>query len=118
MTPTLRSIAFWTGIILLVVVSGLGFQSAMALDPAQTVGQQVAMVTQFGYALTGTLAAVGLVGRRRWAAGLAWLWAGLITLTAALAPVVWGGSGVMAGLIAGVVTAIVAALIVWLTRAR
>jgi hypothetical protein len=118
MSQALRSIAFWTGIILLVVLSGLGLKSALDLDPAQTIGQQVATVTQYGYALAGAVGAAALVARQAWGAGFVWLWAGLVTLTGGLAPIVWAGSALVPGLVAGVACGAVAAIVVWLTTRR
>ena len=118
MSQAVRPVGVWTGIILLVVLSGLGLQSALDLDPAETVGQQVATVSQFGYALAGALGAGALVGRRSWARWLVWLWAGLITLTGGLAPIVWAGSAPAAGLVAGVACGAVAGAVVWLTTRR
>lgn len=115
MSRAMRSIAFWAGVALLVVLSALGLQSAVDLDPARTIGQRVATATQFGYALAGALAAGAVAGRRAWALAVVWLWAGLITLTAGLAPVVWGGAPPTAGLAAGAMIGAVAALVVWLT---
>jgi hypothetical protein len=118
MSQRMRSIAFWTGITLLVVLSALGLQSAVALDAATTRGQQVATTAQFAYAGVGILAAVALVGRKAWALWAVWIWAGLITLTAGLVPVVWGGSAPTAGLVAGLAIGAIAALVVWLTTRR
>jgi hypothetical protein len=118
MSQVMRSIAFWTGIILLVVLSALGLQSALELDPAETAGQQVATATQFGYALAGVVGAGALVRRRPWALGVVWLWAGLLTLTGGLAPIVWGGSALAAGLAAGLASGAMAALVIWMTTRR
>lgn len=118
MSQALRSVGFWTGIILLVVLSGLGLRSALDLDPAETIGQEVATVTQFGYALAGALGAGALVARRTWARWLVWLWAGLITLTGGLAPTVWAGSAPAVGIVAGVACGAVAGAVVWLTTRR
>ena len=104
--------------VLLDVLSALGLQSATALDPAQTAVQQVATATQFGYALTGALGAGALLGRRLWAVPVLWVWAGLITLTGGLAPVVWGGSALTGGLVAGLAVGVTAALVVWLATRR
>jgi hypothetical protein len=83
-----------------------------ALDSAETVGQQGATAAQFGYALTGLLAAGALLGRRSWANRPLWLWAGLVTLTGGMAPVVWGEAGLGAGLVAGAASAAIAALVI------
>jgi hypothetical protein len=115
-----RTVAYWTGMALLVAVSALGLWSSIeSLASNTTTGQRVATFTQFGYALTGFAAAAGLVTRRAWAPTALWLWAVLITLTGGLAPVVWGGSGPGTGLAAGATTAAIAGLVVWLaTRQR
>jgi hypothetical protein len=120
MSTAMRSIARWAAVALLVAINGLGLQSAVdALDSADTVGHQAAIATQFGYALTGLLAAGALLGRRSWANGPLWVWAGLVTLTGGMAPVVWGEAGMGAGLVAGAASAVIAALVVWLaTRQR
>jgi hypothetical protein len=118
MSLTTRSIEFWTGITLLIVLSSLGLQSAIELDPARTTGQLVATLTQFGYAVTGALAAGALLARRSWALGVVWLWAGLLTFTAGLVPVVWGGAAPMAGVVAGLAIGAIAVLVVWLTSRR
>ncbi len=115
MSLEMRSIAHWAAIALLVVLSVLGLQSAVdELDAASTLGQQAAIVSQFGYALAGLLAAGALLGRRAWARGLLWLWAGLVTLTGGMAPVVWGEAGLIVGLVAAVACAGIAACVLWL----
>jgi len=115
MSTVMRSIARWVALALLVAISALGLQSAgSALDSAETGGQVVATAAQFGYALTGLLAAGALLGRRSWARRPLWVWAGLVTLTAGMAPVVWGGAGLGAGFAAGAASAAVAAVVVWL----
>ncbi len=120
MSTAMRSIAHWTAIALLVVLSTLGLNSAVdVLDSASTLGQQAATATQFGYALAGLLAAGALLARRPWARRPLWLWAGLITLTGGMAPVVWAGAGLAAGFAAAAACAATAALVVWLaTRQR
>lgn len=119
MPLAINSIAHWISITSLIVVDALGLQSAMEeLHSANTLGQQVATGTQFGYAFAGFLAAGALLAGRSWAAGALWLWAGLITVTGTMAPIVWGGAGVVAGIGAGVVTAAVGAAMIWLAARR
>lgn len=119
MSQSMRSVAFWAAVTVLVGLSTLGLNSAVEeLDSAKTLGQQAATATQFGYGLAGLLCTGALLGRRSWALWVLWLWAGLITLTGGLAPVVWGGSAMVTGLAAGVVTAAIALLVVWLATRR
>src|SRR5688500_16057573 len=83
----MRLVAFWAGLALLLAVSVLGVSSALgSLDSITTTGQEVATVTQFGYALTGVLAAGALLAGRPWASAVLWLWAVFLTVTAGLAP--------------------------------
>ncbi|HJQ86508.1 MAG TPA: hypothetical protein VJ820_03480 [Propionibacteriaceae bacterium] len=97
----IRLVAFWAGLALLLAVSVLGILSALgSLDSMSTTGQQVATVTQSGYALTGVVAAGALLAGRLWASAVLWLWAVFLTVTGGLAPMVWGGAGPTAGLAA------------------
>jgi hypothetical protein len=115
-----RAVAFWLAIVLLVGLSALGLQSAIGeLDPGLTPGQQVATFTQFGYAIVGLVSAGALVRRHAWARGLLLVWAGLLTVTAALATVVWGGAGLTAALVSGGAGVAIALVVIWLaTRER
>jgi hypothetical protein len=115
----LRTLAFWTGVALLVALGILGFWSALgSLDSISTAGQRVAIVTQFGYALTAFLAAAALVARHPWARRLLWLWAALTTVTGGLAPVVWGEARPGAGLAAAAASAAIAGLVARLATLR
>ena len=112
---TTRSIARWVATALIVALSALALKSAVdQLDSASTVGQQAATAAQFGYAAAGLVAAGALLGRRWWAGKPLGLWAGLITVTGGMAPVVWGGAGVAVGLVAAAASAAIAALVMWL----
>jgi hypothetical protein len=120
MSKAVHVVAFWTAVVLLVGLSAQGLYSAVEeLESAETLGQQAATMIQFGYSLAGLLAAGALVSRRAWSRWVLWLWAGLITLTGGLAPVVWGGSALWVGFAAAVVSAAIAIFVVWLaTRWR
>jgi len=120
MSTAIRSIAQWTAVALVVAISVLGLQSAaQAFGAAETVGQQTAIATQFGYAFAGLLAAGALLSRRSWAHRTLWLWAGLVTVTAGMAPVVWADAPLTAGLGVGAASGAIAGLVAWLaTRQR
>src|SRR2546422_5338845 len=99
----MRSLAHWAAIALILAFTALGLNGAIhEVDSVNSVGQKAATATQFGYALVGLVAAGALLTGRSWARQALWLWAGLITITGAMAPVVWGGAGVATGLAAGV----------------
>jgi hypothetical protein len=115
----IRMIAFGAGLALLLAFSVLGAWSAVgSLDSMSTTGQQVATVTQFGYALTGVVAAGALLAGLRWASAVLCLWAVFLTVTGGLGPVVWGGAGPSAGLAAAAASAAIAALVAWLATRR
>jgi hypothetical protein len=115
----LRTIAFWAGLALLLALSVLGVWSAVgSLDSMSTTGQQVATLTQFGYALTGVVAAGALLAGLPWGSAVLRLWAVLVTVTGGLAPMVWGGAGPGVGLVAAASTAAIAALVAWLATRR
>jgi hypothetical protein len=115
----IRMIAFCAGLALLLALSVLGVWSAVeALDSMSTTGQRVATLTQFGYALTGAVAAGALLAGRPWASTVLWVWAVFLTVTGGLAPMVWGGTGPSAGLAAAATSAAIAALIAWLATRR
>lgn len=118
MTGSMRTFLFWAGIVLLLVLSVSGFQSVVEAHAAATAGQKLATASQLAYALVGLLAAGGLVARRSWARAATWIWAALITLTAGLAPVVWGGSAPATGLVVALGIAAVALLVISLTARR
>ena len=115
MTTSARSTAFWVGIILIIGLSALGLHSALGESrSAETLGQRAATFTQFGYVVIGLLAAGALLRGYAWARALLSVWVALIAVTGGLAPVVWGGAAVGAGIAAGLASAGVALLVVWL----
>jgi hypothetical protein len=115
MTGTARRVAGWTGLVLLVAVSGLGAQAALGqLSEAATAGQWTCAWTQWAYAAAGFVAAAGISMGKSWARIPLWIWAACITVTGGLAPVVWGGSPLPAGLAAGLTAAAIAGVVLLL----
>lgn len=57
---------------------------------AHALGQQVATLSELLYGVTAVLALVLLARRHPWSLRVLAVWAGAVTLTTALAPVVWG----------------------------
>lgn len=110
----------WAAIFLLAAFGVLGLRGGVdELDGARTLGQRVATATEFGYGLCGVLAAFALWRRLRWARLALLGFAVTVTLTSALAPVVWGGATLGAGAAAAVFGALIAAGVWWLaTRSR
>ena len=114
-----RPIARWSALALLLVFSAMGFNSAIGeLSSAGTTGQRIATATEFGNAVAGVVATGALWLRHRRARPVLWIWAGLITATGGMAPMVWGGAGPIAGLAAGVASALIAGLVMLLATRR
>ena len=76
--------------------------------------ERVAALAETGYGFLGLLAAAALYTGHPATRLLLVVWAGFITATGALAPVVWGESPVTSGIAAGVMSGVIAAFIVWL----
>jgi len=80
---------------------------------AETGPQRIAAVTQLLYGIGAIAALVGLWQRRPWLTAALIGWGVPLTLTAALAPVVWGGAPWISGLVSGVGMAVASALVGW-----
>ena len=119
MPATTHRTSTWLAIALLAALSATGFRSAVEqVSTAATLGQQLATVAQFGYAIAGIVAAAALFMRLGWTRTALWVWAGLLTLTGGTAPVVWGGAGALAGISALLVTGLIAWFVIWLATRR
>jgi hypothetical protein len=110
----------WSWLRLVVIVALLavcawnGFEDGVTnLRAPGTPGQRVATVTQLVYAVCALLAIVALLGRSRYTVALLVVWDVAVTITAGMAPIVWGQTGLGPGLIAGAATGAVAALVTW-----
>ena len=103
---------------LLVLLLGLSaynglYEGMNAVRTAAGTGMRVATVTQLLYGACSVLALLALAVRRAWVEPLLIGWGVAVTLTAGLAPIVYGGTAVWPGLAAGLATALLA----WLTLA-
>lgn len=80
---------------------------------AATPGQRIAAATQAGYIVLGLIAGISALWQRRWLGTLLLLWLIMVTVTATLAPVVWGGARWPVGILAGLAGGVVGGLIAW-----
>jgi len=117
-TPVIwRRLSLGTALIFLVGLGYVGLRNGLAeWSHADTAGQRLASVTEALYGLLGLVAGVGLVTRRTWTVPVVIAWAVSVTMTAGLAPVVWGGAGLWAGVAAAAATALIASGVIWLAR--
>jgi hypothetical protein len=83
---------------------------------AKTIGQQAATFSEVVYAVSGILAAVALLRRAPVAWPLLVTWAVATIVTSGLAPVAWGGAGILSGVAAAMAAAVVAALVLHFAR--
>jgi hypothetical protein len=75
--------------------------------------QRFGAVTQLIYGAGAVAALIALWRRLSWLPGALLLWGVALATTGGIAPVVWGGAEVTAGIISGVATALFAALTGW-----
>ena len=82
---------------------------------AENAGQKLASLTEVGYGVLGLIGALavywGWAGTRL----VLCIWAVCLGVTAWLAPVVWGGSPVWAGVISGVGAGLFALAVIWMS---
>jgi hypothetical protein len=100
-----------------VVIAGLSlWGSVSAIDQwryAAGAGQVAATLTQAAYGVFGLLVGWAALWRPRALGPLLGLWALSVMATAALAPVVWGGTGWMTGLWSALAGAVLVSLLTW-----
>lgn len=103
---------------LFVLLSGvLGVWNGLReLSGASTRLQQMATAAEFTYGVLGILGGVALHARRGWTGPVLVGWWAALTATGALAPIAWGGAGVLTSVLAGGFTALIATLVLRLAR--
>ena len=85
---------------------------------AETAGQRAASATEILYGVLSVAVLLAMAFRRRWVTPLLVAWGGALTVTGALAAVVWGEAEWWAGAIGGAGVLAVVALVVWAWRAH
>jgi hypothetical protein len=112
-----RRLSLGTALLILVGLGYVGLRNGLAeWSNADTTGQRLASMTEALYGLLGLVAGVGLVTRRTWTVPVVVAWAVSVTITAGLAPVVWGGAGIRAGVAAAAATTLIVLGVIWLAR--
>lgn len=81
---------------------------------AVTGGQRFATASEIAYGAVSWVALAALLTKRRWARALLIAWAALVTITASVAAIAWGGASAAAAAAGGISVAAVCGLAVWL----
>jgi len=101
-------------VLLLLATAYLGLVDGLGLvRQARTPLRVVATATELLYGVTAVGALVALASRHASGRYFLIVWAALLSVTAALAPPVWGGSSVAVGIESGVAAALLVGLLVW-----
>ena len=112
-----RAVALGILVIFLLAAAYNGlYEGINATHYADTPGMQAATVTQLLYGVTGFAALCGLLCRQQW---VRWAVLGCFvaaTLTALLAPVVYGGESVKIGILSGAIAALILGVVFWAWR--
>jgi hypothetical protein len=117
-SPTVRKVLLGVGLALLLYLTWNGLAGGVRqLSEAHSLGQRLQTGAQIGYGLLSFAAVVSVFWARRWNLAVLACWSVCVTAAAGLAPVAWGGTGLLTGLIAGAATLAIAVLVVWLVRA-
>lgn len=102
--------------VVLGLIAGIWFGLKEGYDSwsgVSTTGQRIAAGAQLVYGVGAVASLWGLLARARWTPLAFAVFSVAVTITATLAPVVWGGSSWTSGLIAGLSTLIIALLMTW-----
>jgi hypothetical protein len=112
--------SFWRNLRIVVVVTALLLFALLGLKEgpdgyrdAENNAQRLAGASQILYGGAALVSVWALLRHRRWLGIALTVWAVALTFTGALAPVVWGGSGLVAGALSGALTAIVSGVVTW-----
>jgi hypothetical protein len=94
-------------VVLLLAAGASGVRNAVHEWPdAIRAGQKLATVSEMAHGIASWITLVGLGARKAWARPAAWVWVGLITLTAGLASAYWGDGPWPAALAGAAATAL------------
>jgi cellulose synthase/poly-beta-1,6-N-acetylglucosamine synthase-like glycosyltransferase len=84
----------------------------------ETTGQRVAAICQLIYGVGAVASLWALLAQATWAPLAFALWGLAVTITATLAPVVWGGTPWSTGVLAGLSALVIVGVVTWGARAH
>ena len=104
-------------LLLLCALAWLGLSGGVhQLPRSHTIGQGLQSAAQVAYGLLSLFAMITTFWQRRWPLAMQAGWALSLTLAGGLAPVVWGGTGMTAGLLSAAASLLLAGGVTWLWR--
>jgi hypothetical protein len=105
----------WIALVIIVALAVPAVMNARSeWQGAESQAQHAATIVEVSYGLIGLLGTIAVIMRAPWARQAILAWAVLITLTAGLAPRVWGGSSLLMSLVSAVFGALIATVITML----
>lgn len=105
------------GVAFLLFIGYTGISGGLQqVGASATFGQRLQTATQLLFGALAVAALGTLVARRRWTGAVLLAWGAALTVGAGLAPVVWGGTGLLPAVAAAVATALIAWLTLWALR--
>lgn len=104
---------------LLLLIAWQGFANSLPKFSGQSLstGQWAQTITQAAYSAFAILSIVTALWARRWTVAMLIAWTVSVAVSAALAPIVWGGTPMFVGVISGVSSLLVGAGLGWLLMA-
>jgi hypothetical protein len=113
-TPLLHRVRLLAVSAVLLVAIWLGLKDGLnGVRGADSVPQRIAAMLQLAYGVAAAASLVAIVTRRAWLPWAIAAWVLTITLTGAMAPIVWGGAPWSSGVLGGGATALVTGLVAW-----
>jgi hypothetical protein len=98
----MRTVTFWTSVVLMGFLGLSGVQGAIGdWSLVTTLGQRLSVLGQGTFGVCGVVAGVGAILKRSWAGAFAAAFAISAGVTAGLASVFWGGSNLATGIASG-----------------
>ena len=102
-------------VFLLLALTWLGVKGGIEQWPqSSSLGQMVQSTAQFTYGILSLLAVASAAQTGTFARVVRIVWLAALTTAGGLAPVVWGGAVLGAGLVAGIASFAVGLLVLWL----
>lgn len=107
----------YAAIVLSLVFSYLGINGWLhQWSKCTNAGLVIQTIAQLLYGILGVAVAVVLIRKRRLPKVLEWTWPITMAIAAGLAPIFWGGTGILPGVSSGIAGLLLGVGMIWLAR--